>query len=88
MCYSAIYKGMYWLFGSDWLDAFTIDPLHTTDEEGYLVNEEAYLLPDATEFPTWREVIESIPDRMFTWQTREDLLEWYADYLDDSSHVC
>ena len=64
MCYSALYDGKYWVFGAtdNTMSAYSIDPLHAVDDEGYSLNEEAYLIPDATDFPTWREVYENIRD--------------------------
>lgn len=65
------------------MGAYTVDPLNTTDENGDLVDANEYEIPNATEFPTWREVIESIPDFVceFYWKEgREGLrnatIEW------------
>ena len=62
-CYSALYKGKYWVFGStdDVMSAYTIDPLNTFDDEGDWVDENEYRIDDADDFPTWREVLDSIP---------------------------
>lgn len=62
MCYSALYDGKYWIFGATdgIMNAYTIDPLNTTDEDGYMVDENEYICYDATDFPTWRDVLESI----------------------------
>lgn len=84
MCYSALYKGMYWVFGNeDFMGAYSVDPMNTTDEEDDPIDPNEYEILNATEFPTWREVIESIPDFMcdFYWKDgREGLrkytLEW------------
>ena len=89
MCYSAIYKGMYWLFGNeDYLNAYTVDPLNTTDEDGLMIDPNSYEISDATEFPTWKEVLDSIPDNMLRrqWMSREDMMngmrEWHGKPLD------
>ena len=90
MCYSAMYKGMYWIFGSDWLDAFTVDPLNTTDEDGFLIDANEYQIEDATEFPTWREVIDSIPEYLCNFYCNDGRAELYRDYhdiLDRSTHI-
>ena len=84
MCYSALYDGRYWIFGAtdSTMSAYSIDPLHSFDEEGYYLNECAYLLPDADEFPTWREVAESIRSTDTPWNTddiEEELLYWQGD---------
>ena len=90
MCYSALYKGMYWIFGSDYMDAFTVDPLNTTDEEGYPVDPNEYQIEDATDFPTWREIIDSIPEAfldIFCDDVRAELYSEYSDVLDQSAHI-
>lgn len=83
MCYSARYKGMYWIFGNeDCMGAYTVDPMNTTDEHGDLIDPNGYEILNATEFPTWREVIESIPESIveFYWKDRAALrnatIEW------------
>lgn len=84
MCYSAMYKGMYWIFGNeDFLGAYTVDPLNEVDEDGYLVDANEYEIYDAVEFPTWREVIDSIPEHLceFYWTDgreglRKATVEW------------
>lgn len=81
MCYSALYKGKYWVFGAtdNTMGAYTIDPLHSFDEQGYYLNEEAYRLPDVTDFPTWREVVESIRSAGTPYdvdRVEEDILYW------------
>ena len=84
MCYSALYKGMYWIFGNeDFLGAYTVDPLNEVDEDGYLVDANEYEIYDAVEFPTWREVIDSIPEHLceFYWTDgreglRKATIEW------------
>ena len=90
MCYSAMYKGMYWIFGSDYMDAFTVDPLNTTDEEGYPVDPNEYQIENATDFPTWREIIDSIPKAfldIYCDDVRAELYQEYSDVLDQSSHI-
>ena len=84
MCYSAIYKGMYWLFGNeDYITAYTFDPLNDVDEWGDPIDPNGHEIADATEFPTWGEVIDSIPEHLceFYWtEGREGLrratVEW------------
>lgn len=83
MCYSALYKGMYWIFGNeDCMGAYTVDPMHTIDENGDMIDPNGYEILNATEFPTWREVIESIPESVveFYWKDRAALrnatIEW------------
>ena len=62
MCFSALYKGKYWIFGATDMtpQAFSIDPMNAVDDEGYPLDECAYELPDVTDFPTWRDVIDAI----------------------------
>lgn len=77
MCYSAIYKGMYWLFGNeDYINAYNFDPLNDVDEWGNPIDPNGHEIADATEFPTWGEVIDSIPEHLceFYWiEGREGL---------------
>ena len=86
MCYSALYDGKYWVFGATdgTMGAYSIDPLHAYDDEGYSLNEESYLIPDATDFPTWHEVLDHIrTDELYKgsgvpsleW-VEEDILYW------------
>ena len=87
MCYSALYKGKYWVFGNeDYMSAYTVDPLNTTDEDGDLVDPNEYEVTDATDFPTWREVIDSIPESVcdFYYEGGRDglrsfTLKWQGD---------
>ena len=84
MCYSALYKGMYWIFGNeDIIEAYTFDPLNEVDEWGDPIDPNDHWIKDATDFPTWGEVIDSIPEHLceFYWtEGREGLrkatLEW------------
>ena len=84
MCYSAIYKGMYWVFGNeDYMSAYTFDPLNEVDEDGYPIDPNDRWIPEATEFPTWGEVIDSIPETLcdFYWTEgregmRKAVTEW------------
>lgn len=83
MCYSAIYRGMYWVFGNeDYLLAYDNDPLNTVDDDGDLVDANTYWIQDATDFPTWREVLDSIPDGLvaFNWESRDAMNAWYTDW--------
>lgn len=77
MCYSAIYKGMYWIFGNeDIIEAYTFDPLNDVDENGDPIDPNDHWIQDATEFPTWGEVVDSIPEHLceFYWtEGREGL---------------
>lgn len=88
-CYSALYKGKYWLFGNeDYLDAYTIDPLNTTDKNGTWIDPNPYRVKDATDFPTWKEVLDSIPEELVLerWESRKDMMEgmreWHGKPLD------
>lgn len=84
MCYSAIYKGMYWVFGNeDSMDAYTYDPLNEVDEYGDPIDPNDCWIQEAEDFPTWREVIDSIPTSIceFYWKEgreglRQATLEW------------
>ena len=84
MCYSALYKGMYWIFDNeDIIEAYTFDPLNEVDEWGDPIDPNDHWIKDATDFPTWGEVIDSIPEHLceFYWtEGREGLrkatLEW------------
>lgn len=95
MCYSALYKGKYWVFGNeDFMGAYSVDPMNTTDEEGYLIDPNEYELFDVTDFPTWREVIESIPDFLCEFyckggrsELRKHTLEWQGS-LDKPVNIC
>ena len=61
MCYSALYRGMYWVFGNeDCMGAYTVDPMNTVDDEGDLIDPNEFEILTADKFPSWREVIESI----------------------------
>lgn len=91
MCYSALYKGMYWVFGNeDYLGAYTVDPLNEVDDDGYLVDANEYEISGVVEFPTWREVIESIPDRIcefYYTNGRADLLRFNHERLDKPANI-
>ena len=95
MCYSALYKGKYWVFGNeDFMGAYSVDPMNTTDEEGYLIDPNEYELFNVTDFPTWREVIESIPDFLCEFyykggrsELRKHTLEWQGS-LDKPVNIC
>ena len=83
MCYSALYKGMYWIFGNeDYLGAYTFDPLNEVDEWGDPIDPNDHWIKDATDFPTWREVLDSIPDKLvdIEWESRSTMNEWYTDW--------
>lgn len=83
MCYSAIYKGMYWIFGNeDIIDAYTYDPLNDVDEWGVPLDGKGHIINDATQFPTWREVLDSIPDKLvdIEWESRSVMNNWYTDF--------
>lgn len=87
MCYSALYKGKYWVFGNeDFMGAFSVDPMNTEDEEGYPIDPNEYELEGITDFPTWREVIESIPESVCEFyyhggrtELMNRTLEWQGD---------
>ena len=87
MCYSALYKGKYWVFGNeDCMGAYTVDPMNTVDEEGDLIDPNEYEIPDATDFPTWSEVIDSIPESVCDFyyrggrsELRDITLSWQGD---------
>lgn len=89
MCYSALYKGMYWVFGNeDFMGAYSVDPMNTTDEDGYLIDPNAYEIPGAADFPTWYEIIESIPDSVceFYWSEGKEGLRKATIQLHGSLH--
>ena len=77
MCYSALYKGMYWIFGNeDIIEAYTFDPLNEVDEWGDPIDPNDHWIKDATDFPTWGEVVDSVPESLcdFYWtEGREGL---------------
>ena len=89
MCYSALYDGRYWVFGATdgTMDAYTVDPLNTYDDDEecpLLVDPNEYVCPDADDFPTWRDVIESIResgqfDPYGMDFVEEDILHWQDD---------
>ena len=88
MCYSALYKKKYWLFGNeDFINAYTVDPLHTTDSDGDMIDPNEYIITDATDFPTWKEVLDSIPDDqvLTCWNSRKAMMksmrEWHGKPL-------
>lgn len=71
MCYSALWKGMYWVFGNeDYMDAYTFDPLNEVDENGDPLDPNGGWIQEADDFPTWGQVIDSIPDHLcdFYWK--------------------
>ena len=78
MCYSALYKGKYWVHGATdgTMSAYSIDPLKTYDENGWYVDSNEYLVPEADDFPTWREVIESIRESGQNEPYSIDWVEW------------
>ena len=86
MCYSALYNGQYWIFGAtdETMSAYTIDPLNSFDEEGDYIDENQFLIPDASDFPTWAEVIDSIRESGqydhygMDW-VKQDILHWQED---------
>ena len=86
MCYSALYDGRYWIFGATdgTMDAYTVDPLNTFDDDGYRIDENAYVDYDADEFPTWRDVLESIRESGqgdlygMDW-VEQDILHWQGN---------
>ena len=87
LCYSAIYKGMYWIFGNEsYINAYTIDPLNEIDGGGpdgkYDGDPNPYEIETATEFPTWRDVLNSIPDSLvgFYWKSRSAMNKWYKEW--------
>ena len=84
MCYSALYDGKYWVFGNeDCMGAYTVDPLNTTDEDGYMIDPNEYEILDAADFPTWREVIESIPESVcefYYTDGRKELLDFTLEW--------
>jgi len=93
MCYSAMYDGRYWVHGATdgTMSAYSIDPLTTFDENGWYVDAEEYLVPDADDFPTWREVVESIRESGqydpygMDWVEQEIL--WWQEDLDKPVNV-
>ena len=84
MCYSAIWKGMYWIFGNeDCIEAYTFDPLNAVDDDGYPIDPNDHWIQDATDFPTWGQVVDSVPEHLcdFYWKEgreglRKATLEW------------
>lgn len=88
MCYSALYKGKYWLFGNeDYINAYSIDVANEPWENGgpdgkYDGDPNPYQIKDATDFPTWAEVLASIPDYAVRhyWETRERMCKWYRKW--------
>ena len=88
MCYCALYKGKYWIFGNeDYIDAYSIDVANEPCEHGgpdgkYDGDPNPYQIEDATDFPTWSEVLASIPDSCvgFYWETRKKMCDWYRKW--------
>jgi hypothetical protein len=83
MCYSAVYRGLYWIFGNeDYINAYNYDPLNEVDDYGEPIDPNAHWIPDATEFPTWREVLDSIPDHLvaYEWNDRSVMNTWYTKW--------
>ena len=88
MCYSALYKGKYWIFGNeDYINAYSIDVANEPWEHGgpdgkYDGDPNPYQIEDATDFPTWAEVLASIPDNvvLFYWKTRKAMCDWYRKW--------
>ena len=77
MCYSALWKGMYWVFGNeDYMDAYSFDPLNEVDEEGDPLDPNEGWIPDADDFPTWGQVIDSIPDSICDFYWKEGRKGW------------
>ena len=77
MCYSALYNDKYWVFGGDeYMEAFSVNPLECDDFDDHVIK-------DATDFPTWAEVIDSIPNDLcnYYWENgKESMRTAYISY--------
>jgi hypothetical protein len=77
MCFSALYNDRYWVFGSTsgTASAYSVDPMSDEHWEDFM----DYEIKDATEFPTWREVIEALRG--------SDAWEFYGRMYGDPNYV-
>ena len=83
MCYSALYNDKYWVFGGDeYMEAFSVNPLECDDFDDHLIE-------NATDFPTWAEVIDSIPNDLcdYYWDNgKESMRTAYISYHKTITH--
>ena len=88
--YQAMYKG-HWIYGGldSWMDAYSYEPFRYQEETDSSEAPEAYRI-DTDDFPTWRDIAESLrqPDATIFGDVDEciDIIECFGD-LDTKVNV-